>query len=71
MKLKRTCRTCANLYPTTYDGGYYDYEEDYYEDIYPSNCEYEDCSEDVDAPTKCEYYQPINLKWILEEGKNG
>lgn len=65
MKLKRTCRTCANLYPTTYDGGHD--EGYYYEDIYPSNCEYEDCSEDVDAPTECEYYKPISLDKILED----
>lgn len=67
MKLKRTCRTCANLSPTTYDGGYYDCEENYYSEKYPSNCEYEDYNEDVDALTECEYYEPVNLDKILEE----
>lgn len=61
MKLKRTCRTCANLYPTTYNGGYYDCEENYYSEKYPANCEYEDY-----ILTECEYYKPISLDKILE-----
>lgn len=69
--LKRTCRTCANLSPTTYNDDYYDSEENYYKEKYPANCEYVDYNEDVDTPTTCEHYKPINLKWILEEGKNG
>lgn len=68
MRLKRTCRTCANLYPTTYNDGYYDCEENYYDEKYPANCEYEDYNEDVDASTECEYYKPISLDRIVEEG---
>lgn len=67
MRLKRTCRTCANLSPTTYDGGYYDCEENYYNEKYPANCEYKDYNENVDAPTECEYYKPISLDRIGEE----
>lgn len=69
MKLKRTCRTCSNLSPITYTDDYYDSEENYYKEKYPANCEYVDYNEDVDALTTCEHYKPINLKWILEEGK--
>lgn len=67
MKLKKTCRTCSNLYPTTYNDGDYDEEETYYEEKYPCNCDYINDSYNVDSLNNCEHYKQIDLKIILGE----
>ncbi len=65
MKLKKTCRTCKHLDPTTYDSGYYDTEENYCPEKYPSNCDLVDDWEDVDSVTNCRHYEPIYKKLYI------
>lgn len=67
MKLRKTCRTCAKLNPTVYGDYYCNSEESFYENIRPANCDYVNGIRDVDTPTKCEYYEPIDIKCLMEE----
>lgn len=67
MELKQTCRTCKHLEPTVYGDYYWDSEENTYEAKYPCNCDYVQYSNYVDSPTKCEHYEPIDIKWIMED----
>lgn len=70
IKLKRCCRTCVNLSPTTYEDVYYDYEENGIWEKYPCNCDYVNYNDDVDSITDCEHYKPIDESCLYEKPFN-
>ena len=66
MKLKRTCRTCANLDPHIYNDNWYDIESD--PDFRYTQCKEYDIP-DVDnchIINDCEDYKPIDLNELFE-----
>lgn len=66
-KLKKTCRTCKYLNPTTYLVEDYDIEGNYCPEKYPCNCGFIDNSDDVDALMICEHYESIDENYLYEE----
>lgn len=65
MNLKRTCRTCIHLCPSTYDVDEWDYEEERFKSIsVPRNCHCEDSWQDLDEITDRKEYKPINIDCI-------
>ena len=66
-ELKRTCRTCKHLHPTTYTEDYYDYEENLTVEWYPCNCNMINDDYDVDGVNSCEHYVPVDENCLCEE----
>lgn len=66
-KLKQCCRTCRHLYPTTYVVDCYDYEENYYTEKYPCNCDEVENYYDVNVINHCRLYEPVDESFLYKE----
>lgn len=59
--MKKCCRTCVYLYPTTYIDDYNDMDGNWGVTL-PSNCGLTCHNYDVDEENKCSKYEPIDLE---------